>query len=93
MNETDRDKAYILIDMFLRNRLDDEAYSEYSAALELCFTDESLIKQLSDSQKQVTLLRDELFRVKGICLREVGLGIVNEVVLAATVPTSTPTDI
>ena len=45
---------------------------------------ESLRQQLANREKQIVMLRDELLRVKGICLREVGIGIVNEVVLADT---------
>lgn len=40
--------------------------------------------ELTAEREKVRVLRDELLRVKGIMLRECGIGIVNEVVLAQT---------
>ena len=64
MNETDRDQAYNLIDRFLRNNLDDQDYVEYSAALELCFTDESLHQQLADHIKRELMLLEFVQKIK-----------------------------
>lgn len=58
-----RDDAYDLIDRFLRNECDDKVYAEFSEALELCFTDESLHQQLADSQKREAMLRVALERL------------------------------
>lgn len=48
--------------------------------------EESRDAEIATLREHVKMLRDELFRVKGICLREVGIGIVNEVALATTEP-------
>lgn len=46
-----RDEAYDLIDYRLRAMNDDEAYTELSAALDLCFIDEELRQKLTNSQQ------------------------------------------
>ena len=45
---------------------------------------DNLLAQLKAVQAECDELLAELLRVKEICLREVGIGIVNEVVIAAT---------
>ena len=47
---------------------------------------ESLRQQLAECRAINVTLLEELLRVKSICLREVGIGIVNENILALPTP-------